>query len=96
MPERVVGSFVLWSGERMLAVLERFPENFTGMGSRVSPPVRLGSSFLNMADTIPDRLGGGGGGMGALRANAFFASHSSSKWALHKQFLGWEFGFVRE
>ena len=43
-----------------------------GMGRRVNPPARLGSSFFSTADTFPDSFGAGSCETGALRIPFFF------------------------
>ena len=58
VPESVLGSLALLSDGSVLPAFEtQFPADFTGMGSRVSPPARLGSSFFSMAATVPDGFG---------------------------------------
>ena len=58
--ERILGSLVLGSDGMVLPALEtQLPAKFTGMGSQVSPPARLGSSFLNTAGMVPGGFGGG-------------------------------------
>ena len=43
-----------------------------GMGRRVNPPARLGSSFFSTTDTFPNSFGAGGCETSALRIPLFF------------------------
>ena len=90
VPDRTDGSLNFCFGGDVRPVF------VVGMGRRVKPPARLGSSFFSTADTFPVSFGTGGCGAGAWRISLFLASHSSSKWVLHIQFFGWELDSVRE
>ena len=96
-PDRTGSSLgFCFMGDIRAAFEVRPPVDSTGIGRRVSPPARLGSSFFNTADTIPDGFGADVCAMGALSVPNLLASHSSSKWVLHIQFFGWAFNSVRE